>query len=140
MSEICEKAINKLEIEAKNAKYDRYANIMKDSVVRALKDFCRQSEGFSEAVAHGGSFEECMKSVAKNCGNGISDLTAYKRAVEFYMKGATVRFNMEIVQKGGAKKQETDSAEEEPRRPEGVEPAPERKEPAVQRISLDSFF
>lgn len=140
MSGIVKKAINKLEIEAKNAKYDRYAKIMKNSVIRALKEFCKQSEGFSEAVAHGGSFEECMKSVANNCGNGISDLTAYKRAVEFYMKGATVRFNMEIVQKGETKKQETDGTDDELRRSESKEPAPERKEPAVQRISLDSFF
>lgn len=91
-----EMAIAKLKKERQSAKYDRYAKIMKDSVCKALEDFCRQDEEFAQAVVQGGSFEDCMKAVAQNCGHGISDLEAYRRAVQFYFKGADIRFRMEI--------------------------------------------
>ena len=91
-----EMAIAKLKKERQSAKYDRYAQIMKDSVCKALEDFCRQDEEFAQAVVQGGSFEDCMKAVAQNCGHGISDLEAYRRAVQFYFKGADIRFRMEI--------------------------------------------
>ena len=44
----------------------------------------------------GGSFTDCMKAVAKNCGHGISDLEAYRRAVRFYFPGAEIRVQMTI--------------------------------------------
>lgn len=91
-----EKALEKLEAERASAKYDRYAQIMKDRVFETLADFCRQDEEFSQAVAQGGTFEECMKAVAKNCGTGISDLEAFRRAARFYFPGAEVRFRMSI--------------------------------------------
>ena len=37
-----------------------------------------------------------MKDVAKSCGNGISDLEAFRRAARFYFPGAEVRFQMSI--------------------------------------------
>ena len=46
----------------------------------ALLEFCRQNEEFAQAVAQGGSFQECMKAVAQGVGNCISDLEAYRRA------------------------------------------------------------
>lgn len=69
---------------------------MKDSVYEALIGFCRQDQEFAQAVYQGGSFTECMKAVARNCGKGISDLEAYRRAVQFYFKGADIQFQMEI--------------------------------------------
>ena len=96
MSEWKNEALEKLEREYKAGKYDRYGKAMKSAVKDALADFCRQDAEFAQAVAQGDSFEECMKAVAKNCGNYISDLEAYKRAATFYFKGATVRFRMEI--------------------------------------------
>lgn len=89
-------AIEKLDKECKAGTFDRYAAIMKSSVLDALKGFCRQDEEFAQAVVQGGSFEDCMKAVAKGCGNGISDLEAYRRAVQFYFPGADIRFQMEI--------------------------------------------
>lgn len=75
-----DKALAKLEAEQKTAQYDRYAKIMKNSVREALESFCRHDEEFAQAVVQGGTFEDCMKAVATNCGNGISDLEAYRRA------------------------------------------------------------
>ena len=90
------KAIEKLDRESKSGSYDRYAQVMKKEVLQALKDFCRQDEEFAGAVVDGGTFEDCMKAVAKNCGSGLSDLEAYRRAVQFYFPGAGIQMQMKI--------------------------------------------
>lgn len=102
MSAYFEEAKKKLKAEAGAGKFDKYGAAMKSAVVKALEEFCSQSEIFAEAVVKGGSFEECMKDVAKGVGGSISDLEAYKRAVKYYMKDADVRFCMEISVTGTA--------------------------------------
>ena len=74
MSEWFDQAKKKLEAEAKSGTFDRYGAVMKTAVRDSLLDFCRQDEEFAQAVAQGGSFADCMKAVAKNCGSSISDL------------------------------------------------------------------
>lgn len=96
MNEIIKEARAKLKTEASAGKFDKYAAAMKSAVVKTLSEFCGQSERFAEAVAHGGSFEECMKAVAKNCGTSLSDEEAYKRAVAFYMPDAKICVRLEI--------------------------------------------
>ena len=91
-----DKALKKLEEEYKSGSFDKYANIMKSAVKDTLADFCRQDNEFAQAIVQGGSFTDCMKAVAKNCGTGISDLEAYRRAVRFYFPGAEIRFQMTI--------------------------------------------
>lgn len=91
-----EKAIKKLEKEFSAGKYDRYAQAMKAAVKGAVVEFCGQSEEFAQAVAQGGSFEDCMKAVAKGCGSSMSDLEAYRRAAQFYFPGSDVRFEIHI--------------------------------------------
>ena len=117
MSDIVTEDKEKLAREHKAAKYDKYARIMKDGVKQTLVQFCEQSEVFAERVAHGKSFEECMKAVAKNCGNGLSDVDAYKRAVKFYMPEAKIRVHMEIFT-GEASERERPAAE--PVRQDGI--------------------
>lgn len=119
MSDIVKEAREKLEREHKAAKYDKYASIMKDGVKKTLEQFCEQSEVFAEKVAHGKSFEECMKAVAKNCGTGLSDVDAYKRAVKFYMPAAKIRVHMEIFT--------------------GEAPVPERERPAAEPVRQDGI-
>ena len=99
-------ALDKLERESKAGSYDKYASAMKGAVKDALLEFCKQDGEFAQAVVQGGSFEECMKAVAKNCGQAISDLEVFKRAAAFYFKGAAVRFRMEIDLIGDAPKKE----------------------------------
>lgn len=90
-------ALKKLASECKNGKFGHYANIMKQSVRDALEIFIRQDEEFAQAVAQGGNFTDCMKEVEKGVVKGaISDLDAYKRAVQFYFPGADVEFQMKI--------------------------------------------
>lgn len=91
-----EQALAKLAAEFAQGNYDRAAAIMKQSVRDALETFVRQNDEFAQAVVQGGAFADCMKSVAKNCGSGISDLEACRRAVQFYFPGADVEFQMKI--------------------------------------------
>lgn len=120
MSEFIEKALEKLKNQYITGKFDKYAAIMKASVKATLEDFCRQDEEFAQAVAQGGSFEECMKAVARGCGSGISDLEAYRRAVKFYFPGAEVRMQMSIDLVGT---QETQAAGVSPREDSKAEKA-----------------
>lgn len=96
MNEWYEQAKRKLEAERKSGKFDRYAGAMKSAVCEALDGFCRQDAEFAQAVVQGGTFEDCMKAVAKGCGSSISDLEAFRRAVQFYFPGADVRFQMNV--------------------------------------------
>ena len=120
MSDIVTEAKEKLAREHKAARYDQYARIMKDGVKKTLVQFCEQSEVFAEKVAHGKSFEECMKAVAKNCGTGLSDVDAYKRAVNFYMPGAKIKAHLEIIT--------------------GETAMPEREQPAAEPVQQDGII
>lgn len=104
-----ERAKKKLEKESVG-KFDKQGEVMKDAVKAALLDFARQEEEFAQAIVQGGSFAACMQAVAKNCGNALSDLEAYSRAVSFYFPGAQIKFRMEIDLIGDAAK-EADEAE-----------------------------
>ena len=96
MSEFFEQAKERLQKEG-GAKLDRDGETMKGAVKEALLDFCRQEEEFAQAVVQGGSFKDCMAAVGKKVkGNAISDLEAYKAAVEFYFPGAAVSMKMNI--------------------------------------------
>ncbi|MBP3633144.1 MAG: hypothetical protein J6J43_01055 [Oscillospiraceae bacterium] len=70
--------------------------VMAPSVAEVLKDFCKQDAEFAQAVAQGGSFKDCMAAVARGVGGSISDIDAYKKAVQFYFPGAEIRVQMEI--------------------------------------------
>lgn len=96
MTEYQNQALERLDRELKEGTFDRCAAIMKQGVHDALADFCRQDDEFAQAVVQGGTFADCMKAVAKNCGKGISDLEAYRRAVRFYFPGADIAFQMQI--------------------------------------------
>lgn len=96
MSQWKKEALEKLAREAENGTFDKYGSAMKTAVRDALAEFCRQDGEFAQAVVQGGSFADCMKAVAKNCGSCLSDLEAFKRAAGFYFPGAEVRFRMEI--------------------------------------------
>lgn len=88
-------AVDKLEkgkVEVKGQK----ESVMAGAVMKALKDFCMQEEEFAQAIVQGGTFADCMKAVAKGVGNSISDIDAYKKAVQFYFPGAKVKMQLSI--------------------------------------------
>lgn len=70
---------------------------MAEAVKKALIDFSKQDSEFAQAIMeHSGSFAECMNAVAKNVGNHISDIEAYRRAVKYYFTGADISFSMTV--------------------------------------------
>ena len=111
-------------------KLDRYGEVMKQAVHDALLDFCRQDSEFAEAVAQGGSFEDCMKAVAKGVkGSAISDMEAYGLAVKFFFPGAGIDVRMTI--------NLSDSVEKEAAVQEQAEKQ-EKRGPVM--VSLNDFF
>ena len=95
--EIIEKAKDKLKAEEKSGKYGVKENAMKGEVLKALAAFAEQDVEFAEAIIQKSqTFADCMASVAKDVGSSISDLDAYKKAVQFYFPGAEIEFQMKI--------------------------------------------
>ena len=119
MSEFRDAALKKIQGEFKNGKFDRYGNAMKTDVLRQLEDFIEQDDEFAQAVAQGGSFEDCMKAVAKSVGGSISDLEAYQRAVQFYFPGAKVKMQLTIDLIGDAAEAQ-EKAREAEKKPENI--------------------
>ena len=101
------KAVAKREKE-KAAVSGQKEKAMAGAVLATLKDFCVQNEDFAQAVEQGGTFADCMKAVAKGVGNSISDLDAYKKAVQFYFQGAKVQMQLSIDLIGDAAKKRPD--------------------------------
>lgn len=91
-----DKAIEKTTAERKEVKGQR-ETIMADPVLDMIHEFCIQSEDFARAVTEGGTFADCMAAVAKGVGNSISDIDAYKKAVQFYFPGAEIQVQMQII-------------------------------------------
>ena len=122
-----EEAVKKLTEQDKEAKYDKYGAIMHSAVLEALCEFCRQNAEFARAICETDKhFDGCLKAVAKGCGNGISDLDAFTRAVDFYFSGATISFKMLIDVGDGVLSDRT---------PEAAAPVPEPLE-----ITLDNLM
>ena len=95
MSEFRDQALKKLREGAKNVRGNK-ESAMKDAVRATLETFCTQDEEFAQAVVQGGDFPACMAAVARGVGSSISDLEAYKKAVQFYFPGAEIRMQMTI--------------------------------------------
>lgn len=90
-----ELALKKLEQEKAKVTGQK-ERVMAEAVYQALSEFCGQEPEFAQAVYQGGSFVDCMKQVAKGVGGHISDLDAYRKAVQFYFPGADIRCNMTV--------------------------------------------
>lgn len=90
-----DKAVAKTTEERKQVKGQK-ESAMANAVLDMVHEFCIQSSAFAKAVAEGGSFADCMTAVAKGVGNHISDIDAYKKAVQFYMPGAEILVQMQI--------------------------------------------
>lgn len=90
MEEFVSKAVEKIEsgIAAVKGQKD---NVVKRPVADALISFCRQQEEFAQAVVQSEkTFADCVAHVVKGCGNALSDIEAYRKAVGFWFPGAVV--------------------------------------------------
>ena len=90
---------------------------MHAAVRDALCEFCRQNAEFARAICQTDKhLDGCLKHVAKGCGNGISDLDAFTRAVDFYFSGATISFKM-LIDVGDGVLNESEPEKPEPKKP-----------------------
>lgn len=125
-------AHEKLSEEAKKVAGQK-EKAMAGAVMEAIQLFCRQEAEFAQAVVQGGTFGECMKQVAAGVGSSISDLEAYRKAVQFYFPGAQVHMVLTIDLVGEA--QQSPEAE--------AAPAPDAQrshEGKVLTLDLDDLF
>lgn len=127
-------AVERLKKEQKGIS-GRHAAAMAPAVAEQLKSFCLQDEEFAQAVVQGGSFSDCMKKVAAGVGNSISDLDAYKKAVQFYFPGAEVKMQLTIDLIGKAAGEDVPQAE-----PVAVQTAPAEEKPKIISLNLADFF
>lgn len=112
MGDLAKQAVKKLTDE-KGKVAGQKEKAMAGAVFEALKDFCLQDEEFAQAVVQGGSFTDCMKKVASGVGQSISDLDAYKKAVQFYFPGAEVKMQLtiDLIGKAAEKTEATEQTE-----------------------------
>ena len=95
-------AISKLTDELAAFKGNRYGEVVKEAVAEALMDFCNKSETFAAIIAASKhTLSDCVKEIMEGCGVAISDIEAYRRAVQFYCPEANVSFDMVIELPGG---------------------------------------
>ena len=119
MSEFRDQALEKLRKEAVAVSGSKERAMM-DAVRATLENFAGQEEEFAQAIVQGGSFPDCMKAVAKGVGMSISDLEAYRKAVQFYFPGAEIRMQMTIDLIGAAAGVEPQAAKAEEKKPENI--------------------
>ena len=93
-----ENAINKIREEYDKLKgLSQYAKVVAPYVRDELEVFCKQDKEFAQAVVQTDKkLKDCIESTVKGCKDSVSDLTVYKRAVEFYFPGATVHMTLTI--------------------------------------------
>lgn len=111
---------------------------MASCVLDVLKDFCTQEPEFAQAVVQSGSFADCMKKVAAGVGGSISDLEAYKKAVQFYFPGAEIQMQLTIDLVGSATKKDESVKNSDKLIPADMEPVEERSK--MLTLDLSSFF
>jgi len=122
------KAVAKLESELKKVSGQK-EKVMANAVLDTIKDFCLQDEEFAQAVVQGGTFDACMKKVASGVGNCISDIDAYKKAVQFYFPGAKVTMQLSIDLIGDAAKPTAEEQKEK-----------KQEKASAMVLSLSDFF
>lgn len=90
MEEFVSKAIEKIEGGLSSVKGQK-ENVVKRPVADTLISFCRQQEEFAQAVVQSEkTFADCVAHVVAGCGNALSDIEAYRKAVGFWFPGAVV--------------------------------------------------
>lgn len=93
-------AITKLkqEIKSSGKLLSRLETAMLEPVGNMLISFCRQDQRFADAVFEKKeTLTDCMHAVSKGVTYSISDVEAYKRAVQFYFPAADVDFKCVVV-------------------------------------------
>ena len=96
MSEMIDKAKDKLDKELKDFKGWKMEKAVSSHVAKTLKQFC-SNEVFARAITLSAkTLSECCASIMKGVGGSISDIEVYRKAAQFYFPKAKIDFKMEI--------------------------------------------
>jgi hypothetical protein len=96
MSEIIEQAKKKLAEEEKNFTGNQFGQVVYKDLSKTLQQFC-EKEWFAEAIMKSNkTLSDCCKTILSGVNGGISDVETYKRAVEFYVPGSTVKCQLSV--------------------------------------------
>lgn len=75
----------------------RYQQVIAEGTAKALQLFCDQEPEFKQAIEESeDTFQDCLDDVVKGVKYSLSDLEAYKKAVQFYFFSADISFHMTI--------------------------------------------
>ena len=97
--------------EQKQGASSAKAKAVYSAVRDTLVSFCEQNEEFADAVLQSaGTLGACCEKITEKCGNAISDLDLYARAVEFYFPGAVIEMKMTIYMSSFERDAATNSA------------------------------
>ncbi len=98
-----EKAVEKIKENKTRRPSENKAGAVFEAVADAMAEFCSQDEEFAQAICQSDkTLAECCTEIMTGVGSSISDLEVYKRAVNFYFTGATVKFSMTVELCGNA--------------------------------------
>lgn len=127
------KAKTKLEDENKAFKGSREARAVRDYILKTLICFADQEPRFAEVICNTKrTFSECCAAVVHNAGGMISDLDAYRRAVQFYFPHAEVEFMMNVKLTGSA------PTKEEMQSPAKIKPEEASSTPSASKPAAKS--
>lgn len=93
-------ATEKIKQEMKNPEkgISRQGAAMMEPIGNMLISFCKQDPRFADAVFEKKeTLSDCIKAVSKDVTYAISDVEAYRRAVQFYFPAADVDFKCVVV-------------------------------------------
>ena len=98
MKEVQLEAIEKLRAKEQEIGVNsRYARAVFGAVRDAMIGFCEQQAELADAVfQQEKTLGECCEQIMKGCGNSISDIEVYAKAVAFYFPGAKVEMKMTV--------------------------------------------
>ena len=92
-------AINKInkELAGMKGNSDQKVSAVKKHVADVLIEFCQQDTEFAQAVVQSSkTLGDCCREIMSGCGNSISDIAVYQKAVQFYFHGAGIKMTMTI--------------------------------------------
>ena len=98
MTQVQIDAVRKLRDEKQKAgAKSQKAKAVYSHVCEALCGFCEQNEEFADAILQNDkTLGACCEKIMEKCGNAISDIEVYARAVEFYFPGAVIEMKMTV--------------------------------------------
>lgn len=127
------KAKEKLEKENVDFKGSREAQAVREYILKTLIRFADQEPRFAEVICNTTrTLSECCAAVVHNAGRVLSDLDAYRRAVQFYFPHAEVEFMMNVKLTGSA------PTKEEMQSPAKIKPEEASSTPSASKPAAKS--